>query len=101
MYGPPDIGYICRYKKVLEEAENDKFTYTINVTAYNRFTEPLTLSRIIVPLGFFNEKLQHLQLVIENKNFAYVFYKEEAHDVFGSGWFAFRSRNKFVMSYGF
>jgi len=101
LYGPPDIGRICRYKKVLEEAKKNEPIYNIKVTAYNRFEEPMTLTRIIIPDDFFKEKLTHIQIVIENRNYAYVFYKEEVSDVFGSGWFAFRNKNKFIMSHGF
>jgi hypothetical protein len=101
LYGPPDIGHICRYKKVLEETKKDEPIYNIKVTAYNRFEEPMTLTKIIIPHEFFKEKLTHIQIVIENRNYAYIFYKDEVSDIFGSGWFAFRNKNKFIMSHGF
>lgn len=101
LYGPPDIGYLCRYIRTREKFDVSDFSMKLKISIYNRHTDPVIFSKLVLPQNFFSEKIDSIQVVIENNNQAYVFYKDEIADVFGSGWFVLKSRNKFVMNHGY
>lgn len=102
LYGPPDVGYLCRYVKAIARTEEGgEFTFNMGITVFNRHNEPVTFTKLVLPLSFFNEKVNHLQVVIESRNQALIFYKEEVSDVFGPIWLALRGKNKYIMSFGY